>query len=314
VGRWNGLRTSELGVFDYVGYPPVEDRDRLERSAAVKFAATSYELGVAMALGHPVLILSDNPKNIPFDIDSTLLTVSATRDLFESLSQAMDDVIYGVQRQTLGSSLKVTRTWLERVFHGHPFYSVSSPLATLESDDQNSVKFRYLAESILGWAGDTKAQILYPTWPGDYPDTSRPKLFHVMPFGPDWSSTVSKIVAMACQTFEKQVQYVRGDQLMTRDIIRSIWVEICTSTHILVDLTGLSANVAFELGIADTLGRSTLLVSQRPADDKRRVIGPALFPGLLKDRVHFYTLTSSPALQLPDLIRNFLLGAITTSF
>ncbi len=58
------------------------------------------------------------------------------------------------------------------------------------------------------------------------------------------------------------VEYIRGDHVLDADIIRSIWDNLCQATHVLVDLTGLNANVALELGIAHTLGRNVLLVSQ----------------------------------------------------
>ena len=290
TARWNGLRTSEVAVFDYLDYPHTDERDGLSFSAASTFATTSYELGMALAIGHPILILTDNPDHLPFDIDITPLTVLSNAIDITTLSEALDEVIYGVQRNASGSSLKATRAWLQHRFHGHHLNSVASPLDALDdSINQNSVKFRSYVESILGWAGDTQAQILYPSWPGDYPDASRQKLFHVMPFRPLWNSRVREVVATACQSSGRQVQYVRGDQPLERNILRSIWTELCTATYVLVDLTGMNPNVALELGIADTLGRNTLLVSQD---------GPSLFQNIQKERIHSYTLESSGINQL----------------
>jgi hypothetical protein len=85
------------------------------------------------------------------------------------------------------------------------------------------------------------------------------------------------------------------------DIIRSIWDNLCQASHVVVDLTGLNANVALELGIAHALGRNVLLVTQ---DDLDR----APFKSLGKLRVHRYSLTGKPGIRpLRQALEDFFL-------
>jgi hypothetical protein len=112
----------------------------------------------------------------------------------------------------------------------------------------------------------------------------------VTAFGPTWANSTRRIVEEACGP---QIEYIRGDGVLAPDILRSIWDEICSATHIVVDLTGLNANVTLELGIAHTLGRNVLLISQDPQVER-------YFRAIAKQRIHPYTLgapASSPLLQ-----------------
>jgi hypothetical protein len=106
-----------------------------------------------------------------------------------------------------------------------------------------------------------------------------------------------ELVRAACPD---DIQYVRGDQVLDPDIIRSIWDEICTATHIVVDLTGLNANVLVECGIAHALGRNVLLLSQdvKPEHGLR---------ALVRHRVHTYALdTPDDREALQTTLRAFL--------
>ena len=71
---------------------------------------------------------------------------------------------------------------------------------------------------------------------------------------------------------------------MTPDqqILRSIWDELGRSSYVTADLTDFNPNVCLELGIADTLGRQTILIGRLGTEK-------ALFPSIAKRRVHIYT-------------------------
>lgn len=59
----------------------------------------------------------------------------------------------------------------------------------------------------------------------------------------------------------------RADDIKSnRAIIQDIWKSICEARLIIADLTGLNANVMYELGIAHTLGKETVLIYQRGHD------------------------------------------------
>lgn len=82
------------------------------------------------------------------------------------------------------------------------------------------------------------------------------------------------------------------------DIMKSIWTDLCRATHVLVDLTGLNANVAIELGIAHTLGRNVRLITQDQNPDRS-------FKAITKQRAHQYTLAASGS-DLGEQLRPFL--------
>lgn len=91
------------------------------------------------------------------------------------------------------------------------------------------------------------------------------------------------------------VEYIRGDMVADPRIIRSIWQELCQASHVLVDITGFNANVAFELGIAHTLGKKVLIVGQEETIEN-------LFDMIEKHRVTTYA---------PDSLQDDLSTAIS---
>ena len=106
-----------------------------------------------------------------------------------------------------------------------------------------------------------------------------------------------QLVSVACPL---GMAYIHGDQVLSPDIIRSIWDEICRASHVVVDLTGLNANALLELGMAHTLGRNVLLLTQ----DTSRQDYPSM---LAKQRLHRYSLEDSTSCQaLSDLLGRFL--------
>ncbi|HEY1236503.1 MAG TPA: hypothetical protein VGH22_24215 [Candidatus Binatia bacterium] len=97
------------------------------------------------------------------------------------------------------------------------------------------------------------------------------------------------------------MQYIRGDKVLEPDILRSVWDELCRATHVIVDLSGLNANVVLELGIAHALGRNVLLVSQDRQPEK-------YFRAIAKQRIHPYGVGSDSAMsELSSTLKRFLL-------
>jgi hypothetical protein len=52
----------------------------------------------------------------------------------------------------------------------------------------------------------------------------------------------------------------------TREIMEDIWESICTARVVVVDVTGRNANVFYELGIAHTMGKECVVLTQSPQD------------------------------------------------
>jgi len=121
--------------------------------------------------------------------------------------------------------------------------------------------------------------LINPVWSPVYPKADHLGLFHVMPFRPEWADDAAMATRRTCEAMG--VDYVRGDEVEDPNVIRSIWEEIARATHTVVDLTGFNANVALELGIVHTLGRTSLVVGQGDTVER-------LFPMIAKLRVHTY--------------------------
>jgi len=93
-----------------------------------------------------------------------------------------------------------------------------------------------------------------------------------------------RFIEQMCAKAKPEVVAVRGDVAEEGEIIKSIWEEIGRATHITVDLTGFNPNVCLELGIANALGRNTLLVGREGTDKKLS----EMLPSVAKRRCHTY--------------------------
>jgi hypothetical protein len=130
---------------------------------------------------------------------------------------------------------------------------------------------------------DGETILVHPLWSPVYPELKNPRLFHVMPFRPEWADQVTAVTRKLCEA--AGVKYVRGDEASDPNVIRSIWQEIARATHVLVDLTGFNPNVALELGIAHTLGKKVLMTGQGDPQS-------CVFPSISKLRVQSYDVRS----------------------
>jgi hypothetical protein len=291
--RWDQLREAAVAVFDFTSY---KRSTTLEEASVV--SAVAYELGIALALGRAVVIVATEAQDLPFDLDIEPVRLHNGGDDANALSVALDQALYGLQRGGAGSSVEQSVAYLRGWFGAHADFHVRLSLDTLDTETvRDPIKTRLLIGSTLGFLGAEAPHILLPVWPGAYPDSEAPRCFHVTAFGPTWANAARQLVQDSCST---NTVYVRGDQALAPDILRSIWDEICRATHVVVDLTGLNANVALELGIAHALGRNVLLISQDQNPER-------YFRAVAKQRIHPYTLdngTRTAALQ--ETLRKFL--------
>ena len=301
--RWDQLRSCHAAVFDFTGYVRPDYRAALDLGSTGSVAAVAYELGMALTLGRAVVVLAKEGQDIPFDVDIEPVRLSGNSRDAQRLADAIDDAVYGLQRGGEKSSITATRMYLQQKFSAHenPF---TTGLLELIDDAvaRDPVQFRRFVEPVLGSAGPGVLQMIFPAWPGRYPQVPDKRLFHVTPFGPTWAENTMKIAEQACKSATPSIQYIRGDQVLDPDIIRSIWNNLCQATHVVVDLTGLNANVALELGIVHTLGPEdkVLILTQDSATKTH-------FPAIAKTRMHHYSLSSTPGLNsLRDALDRFL--------
>jgi nucleoside 2-deoxyribosyltransferase len=248
-------------VFDLRGYRP--GLVQSDASAAAALAATAYELGLASALGKPVVIVTRPDDALPFDIDIAPCEISGDAATDEpALIGALDHAWYRRQRTTGSSSLAETLAYLDQITQDHPRRRMLEATGLLDARQiDDPIGFIGSVKQILREQGLADLQVISPAWAGHYPDAAMPSVFHVMPFSEPWSDEVRNAVRATCTAHG--FIYKRGDEADEGRIIQSIWQDICAAQIVLVDLTGLNINVLIELGMAHALGRTVLSVRQQ---------------------------------------------------
>jgi hypothetical protein len=282
--RFNAIAASRVVVCD-LRLPPGPD-----------LAAACYEIGIAKALGRALVILVAPDTTLPFDIEVAPLEVCGLSTDHNALAAAIDQALYSPPQREADSSLAETIAELHHRYGRASAFEVRKSIEFVQQAASDPIEAQRRIESLLGFIGPDAPRMIFPAWPGGYPEHHKPKLFHVMPFSLPWSNDVRDTVAAVCMA--RGVRYVRGDQVPDPRVIRSIWDEICRASHVLVDLSAFNANVALELGLVHGLGRHSLLVGQ---DDTVR----QLFPAIRKVRVLPYALAGGGG-TLRDAINRFI--------
>ena len=309
--RWDELRACHVALFDFTGYVrPDPDPDKpIDLAVTAPVAAVSYALGMALTLGRAVIVLAKEGRKPPFDVDIEPIWLKNDGSDDARLSDAIDDAMYALQRGGEASAIPASRAYLVEKFSSAkdslpgPQRLIVESLLGLITDDvvRDPVKFRRFVEPVLGSVWPSSPLMVFPAWRGGYPVPRSRRCFHVTAYRPAWAAKTTKTIAATCETAKPGVEYVRGDQVPDADIIRSIWDNLCQASHVVVDLTGLNANVAVELGIAHALGRNVLLVTQDDLDK-------APFKSLGTLRVHRYSLTGKPGIRtLRQALEDFFL-------
>lgn len=282
--RWKQLQSAMTTVFD-LGFEDGPAR-----------AAVAYELGMALTLGKPIVVIATRDWPLPFNVALEPVLLDGNRDEEKNLAAAIDRSIIWTYDSIRSSDSHVTLDYiLSRYIRPYPDTYVDQTLRLLEDqkkDPDPLMLDRTIAQLVI-FLKDGATMQIHPVWSPVYPKADHPRLFHVMPYLPEWADDVKKITGRTCEALE--VEYVRGDEMEDPNVIRSIWEEIARATHVVVDLTGFSANVALELGITHTLGRPSLLVGQGNTVNQ-------LFPMIAKLRFQTYKDTS----ELKTLVQDFL--------
>jgi nucleoside 2-deoxyribosyltransferase len=284
--RWQQLASSNLSVFDMTPGPGNEQ------------AATAYQLGIAMTLGKSVVVVSRSSERLPFDIDLPAVEPGdCDNDDATALEHALASACYWIPAEGTETSVLATIDEARRQFAESNATEIDQSLKELtrlrNAEDLDSIEAGRILTSLLSFADSSAPLLITPAWSGIYPVPGEHRLFHVMPFGPEWADAAADVARTACDM--SGVEYVRGDMVADPRIIRSIWQELCQASHVLVDITGFNANVAFELGIAHTLGKKVLIVGQEETIEN-------LFDMIEKHRVTTYA---------PDSLQDDLSTAIS---
>jgi nucleoside 2-deoxyribosyltransferase len=273
--RWDELRSSFVAVFDWRSYqriPIVETRVAGHSAAPdIALAAIAYELGLALTLGKPVIIVGAQHGQLPFDVDIDPVRLSGDRASdAELIADAIDDTMYGVQRPSDESNLAVTLDQLSALATETGQSGAIEGMGWLNRDNiLDPVAFNAAAQQVVRRAG--RGKVLTPTWPSNKRAGLDRALFHVTPFSSDWSDVARGEVRAACR--KAGVQPVDGENVQDARILQRVWDGISGADMVLVDITDLNANVMIELGMAHALGRPTQIVQKFDGRNRDRRSG-----------------------------------------
>jgi hypothetical protein len=91
-------------------------------------------------------------------------------------------------------------------------------------------------------------------------------VFVLMPFDDELTTIYKTIIKPAVESMGMVCR--RADDYKTnRAIIQDIWKGICEARLIIADLTNLNPNVMYELGIAHTVGKETIMIYQKNKEE-----------------------------------------------
>ena len=269
---WRAMQGASLAVLDLSDGDP----------------AVYYQLGQAYALGTELLLLARRGTRLPFDVAQAVLEYDNDDDLAKRLPAALDAALYGVQ--TLGLSALMHST-LQRctAIADKAVGAEHTPvlMKQLQAAVLSPLDFRAALEQWLAQLGNSRLVLLHPRWPAHYPEYpdhpqgEQRRCFVVMPFAQTLATTQSLYRHLDDTLTAAGVQVVRGDHALGQDIVASIWEETARASHVLVDLSGYNLNVCLELGMADAMGRDTLLIGSTGTAERR-------FAAIAKRRIHAY--------------------------
>ena len=94
--------------------------------------------------------------------------------------------------------------------------------------------------------------------------------FVLMPFNDGLDTIYNEIIKPTIQQPSFGLVCKRADDITSnRSIMQDIWKSICEARVIIADLTNFNPNVMYELGIAHTIGKETILIYQSPDQDTK---------------------------------------------
>ncbi|HEX6477845.1 MAG TPA: hypothetical protein VF043_03295 [Ktedonobacteraceae bacterium] len=112
-----------------------------------------------------------------------------------------------------------------------------------------------------------KSMFIQPRFgrPRPAPHEERLDLFVVMPFKPEMRLVYEDHIKNVATSLNLKV--ARADDFFTAHIVmQDIWTAICRSRIIIADCTSRNPNVFYEIGIAHTVGKPVVLITQSSED------------------------------------------------
>jgi transcription termination factor Rho len=111
---------------------------------------------------------------------------------------------------------------------------------------------------------NTSSQLLVsPLFGEPYQQQAVSDVFVIMPFLPElkqiYEDHIKPIVKQVGLTVQRGDDFFKG-----RSVIQQVWTAILRAKLVIADCTGRNANVFYEVGIAHTLGKPVILITQAP--------------------------------------------------
>ena len=142
--------------------------------------------------------------------------------------------------------------------------------AGLLSDESSFLEATELTEQITKALGisltelsdwDNSSVVAHPLFNRPIADSGRPAVFVLMPFTSALQPVYEDHIRAVCD--ELALTVARADDFYSsRSIVSDIWNGIYFSTLVVADCTGRNPNVFYEIGVAHTVGRPTILITQ----------------------------------------------------
>lgn len=146
------------------------------------------------------------------------------------------------------------------IFSNRQFFDKDEVNSLVEiSDSLIKINYKYLYQR------KTQKMIVEPIFKSRDTRIDNNKIFVLMPFTLEWSNRIWQ--QMIKPTIEANgYEALRADDLYGQDIVEDIWSSILSAHLVIADITGRNPNVFYELGIAHTLGKKVILISQDTND------------------------------------------------
>lgn len=210
-----------------------------------------------------------NPRHSKYHFDDNVITNLNKNDfiylennnkLSSSLSKIYKDINseYSFLLSFTRNNCELISVWI-LAYSPHDYFDINKSEIHFRLTENNTSNF---IQHI--YQRTTNKMIVNPIF--NSRDTkSQSKIFVLMPFTLEWSDRIwKKIIKPTIEGIGIPVN--RADDFYGNDLMEDIWTEILTSDIIIADITNRNPNVFYELGIAHTIGKKVILLTQDVKD------------------------------------------------
>jgi len=185
-----------------------------------------------------------------FKLDKNVSGSSFEQRVARTIADCQSDLSFDLTKEKIGVLQDELRS-LQRAAEKEPVNVSAQMLRDIQDqlsawrEELSTKERRRYAASFLGSEADS---------------VIRNRCFVLMPYLQDWSNAVEAILQEACEAAGLEFEIAKA--MDGRFIPHDIWQGITGADFIVADVTGGNANVAYEVGLADAIGKEVILLSQ----------------------------------------------------